>query len=110
MASGAFAAVESNHWAEGGKGAVDLGRAVMAACKAARAEGLPFKFLYPSESSIVEKTEAVCKLMYQAAAVTWSDIATAKIQAYTASGFSSLPICIAKTQCESHPFGLFLLS
>ena len=37
LASGAHAAVVANHWAEGGKGAVDLGAAVAEACAAAKA-------------------------------------------------------------------------
>jgi methylenetetrahydrofolate dehydrogenase (NADP+)/methenyltetrahydrofolate cyclohydrolase/formyltetrahydrofolate synthetase len=37
LASGATAAVVANHWAEGGAGAADLGRAVIDACAAARA-------------------------------------------------------------------------
>jgi formyltetrahydrofolate synthetase len=41
--AGATDAVGSNHWAEGGKGAVELGRAVIAACEAGRREGIDFK-------------------------------------------------------------------
>jgi len=37
LAAGATAAVVANHWAEGGAGAADLGRAVIDACAAARA-------------------------------------------------------------------------
>ena len=38
MAAGATAAVVANHWAEGGAGAVDLGKAVIDACAAAKAD------------------------------------------------------------------------
>lgn len=43
LENGAFAAVVANHWAEGGKGAVDLANAVSEACAASRAAGSPFK-------------------------------------------------------------------
>jgi methylenetetrahydrofolate dehydrogenase (NADP+) / methenyltetrahydrofolate cyclohydrolase / formyltetrahydrofolate synthetase len=42
LASGAFDAVVANHWAEGGAGAVDLGKSVIAACAAAKSSGSPF--------------------------------------------------------------------
>jgi methylenetetrahydrofolate dehydrogenase (NADP+) / methenyltetrahydrofolate cyclohydrolase / formyltetrahydrofolate synthetase len=42
LASGAFDAVVANHWAEGGAGAVDLGKSVIAACAAAKTGGSPF--------------------------------------------------------------------
>lgn len=38
MAAGATAAVVANHWAEGGAGAADLGRAIIEACAAARSD------------------------------------------------------------------------
>lgn len=38
MAAGATAAVVANHWAEGGAGAADLGRAVIDACAAAKSD------------------------------------------------------------------------
>ena len=48
IAAGAFDAVVSNHWAEGGKGAEALGKAVIAAaCDATKAEN--FKYLYDLE-------------------------------------------------------------
>ena len=73
-AAGAFAAVEANHWAKGGEGAVDLARAVERACAASRAEAAAstasaFRFLYPLESSIKEKIETVAKQIYGAAEV-----------------------------------------
>jgi formyltetrahydrofolate synthetase len=37
LEAGAVAAVEANHWAKGGAGAVDLARSVMEACALARA-------------------------------------------------------------------------
>src|SRR5262249_29109993 len=44
LAAGAADAVLANHWAEGGRGAADLARAVVAACATARRED--FRLLY----------------------------------------------------------------
>src|SRR5271154_899877 len=55
VAAGAEDAVRANHWAEGGAGAVDLGKAVVAACEKAG----KFHFLYPLEMSIKAKIETI---------------------------------------------------
>lgn len=60
LEAGATAAMESNHWSEGGKGAKELGRAVVTSCEKMRAQGSPFKFLYPLEFTIAEKFEVIC--------------------------------------------------
>jgi methylenetetrahydrofolate dehydrogenase (NADP+)/methenyltetrahydrofolate cyclohydrolase/formyltetrahydrofolate synthetase/formate--tetrahydrofolate ligase len=93
VAAGAEDAVRSNHWAEGGAGAVDLGKAVVAACKKPR----HFKFLYPLEMSIKEKIETIVREMYGGSGVEYSPEAEKKIELYTKQGFDKLPICMAKT-------------
>jgi len=93
IAAGAEDAVRSNHWAEGGLGAVDLGKAVIAACQKPR----EFKFLYPLEMSIKEKIEAIVTKMYGGSGVEYSPEAEKQIELYTKQGFDKLPICMAKT-------------
>ena len=66
LEAGAHDAVMSNHWAEGGKGSVELGSAVMAACN----QPSDFQFLYPLDASIKEKIEAIATQIYGADAVT----------------------------------------
>jgi formyltetrahydrofolate synthetase len=39
LEAGAYDAVGTNHWSQGGAGAIELGNAVMSACKHSRAEG-----------------------------------------------------------------------
>jgi formyltetrahydrofolate synthetase len=98
MEAGAYAAVRSNHWAQGGLGAVDLGNALIEACAKSRASTVPtFKFLYPLTFTIGQKIEQICKEIYGADGVTYSDKAQEQIQAYTAQGYGNLPICNAKT-------------
>src|SRR5271163_1232463 len=58
--AGAHDAVMANHWAEGGLGAVELGRAVISACE----QPGKFKFLYPLEMSIKEKIETIVREVY----------------------------------------------
>jgi formyltetrahydrofolate synthetase len=91
--AGAEDAVMSNHWAEGGAGAVDLGKAVIAACrKPAR-----FQFLYPLDATIKQKIEIIVREMYGGAGVEYSPESEKKIESYTRNGFDKLPICMAKT-------------
>ncbi len=96
VAAGAEDAVLANHWAEGGRGAVDLARAVVAASTRPK----DFRLLYDVDdgSSIQERMETICRRMYGAAAVEFSELARAKVDTYTRQGFGNLPICVAKTQ------------
>jgi formyltetrahydrofolate synthetase len=98
LAAGATAAVEANHWAQGGAGAVDLANEVVKACAIARAEAKsPFRFLYPLDIPIKAKIESIAREIYGAAEVTYSPEAETKIEQYTVSGYDKLPICMAKT-------------
>jgi methylenetetrahydrofolate dehydrogenase (NADP+) / methenyltetrahydrofolate cyclohydrolase / formyltetrahydrofolate synthetase len=86
-------AVVTNHWEEGGAGAIDLGKAVI---KAAEQESA-FKFLYPLDMPIKDKIETIAKKVYGADGVDYSPEAEQQIQKYTLLGFDRLPICMAKT-------------
>ena len=91
--AGAEDAVMSDHWAEGGAGAVDLAKAVMAACRKAG----NFRFLYPLEWDIKKKIETIATRIYGASGVDYEPAAEAKIELYTRLGYARLPICMAKT-------------
>ncbi|HTB16982.1 MAG TPA: formate--tetrahydrofolate ligase [Bryobacteraceae bacterium] len=94
MEAGAADAVVSNHWAEGGAGAVELGKAVITACE----KKSDFHFLYGLDLSIKEKIEKIVKEIYGGAGVEYSPEAEKKVELYTRQGFDKLPICMAKTQ------------
>ena len=94
FAAGAADAIPANHWAEGGKGAVDLAQGVI---KASASEK-NFKLLYDLNSSVQERIEAIGKKMYGAEKVEFSELAQKKVDTYQKQGFGNLPICIAKTQ------------
>ena len=91
-AAGARVAV-CTHFADGGKGAVELARAVEEACN----EKNNFHFLYKSEASLKEKIETVATTIYGAAKVEYSATANKQLKNYTDNGFANLPVCIAKT-------------
>jgi len=91
--AGAEDAVMSDHWADGGAGAVDLAKAVMAAC---RKPG-NFRFLYPLEWDIKKKIEMIATRIYGASGVDYEPAAEAKVELYTRLGYARLPICMAKT-------------
>jgi formyltetrahydrofolate synthetase len=94
--AGAFDAVMSNHWAEGGAGAANLAAAVERACQ--ESDPSNFRLLYESNLSVKEKIETVCREIYRADGVEYSELAEKQIAQYEKSGFGRMPICIAKTQ------------
>jgi formyltetrahydrofolate synthetase len=55
--AGAEGAYKCTHWMQGGLGALELGRAVMAAARKPK----DFRFLYPLEASIKEKIDAIAR-------------------------------------------------
>ncbi len=90
---GAFAAVKTSHWADGGAGARELAEAVVEACD----QPSNFQFLYPLEWSIKQKIEHIAREIYGAAGVSYEPLAEQQIAAYEKAGFGRLPICMAKT-------------
>ena len=94
LAAGADDAIPANHWAEGGKGAIDLAKGVIASS----AKEKKFKLLYDLNGNVQERIERIGKIMYGAEKVEFSELAQKKVDTYEKQGFGNLPICIAKTQ------------
>ncbi len=93
IGSGALGAAVSTHWADGGKGAMELAEMVIAAAE----EPSEFKFLYDLEQPIKAKIETIAKKIYGADDVFFEPFAAQQIASYEANGFGNLPICMAKT-------------
>ncbi len=93
MESGAYGAVVTNHWAEGGDGAKDLAEVVVKACE----EEHNFKFLYDLDLSVKEKIETLAKEVYGADGVEYSAEALTKIDLFESLGYGQFPICMAKS-------------
>jgi formyltetrahydrofolate synthetase len=91
--AGAMDAVVSSHWMQGGAGAKALAESVMAACE----QPSDFSFLYNLDLTIKEKIEIICKEIYGADGVEYSNLSEKQIKDYTRLGFDNLPMCMAKT-------------
>lgn len=91
--SGAIGAAVSRHWADGGKGAIELAEMTVAAAE----EPSEFKFLYDLEQPIKAKIETIATKIYGAEGVEFSAQAAKQIKDYETNRFGNLPICMAKT-------------
>ncbi|MBB5155857.1 formate--tetrahydrofolate ligase [Saccharopolyspora phatthalungensis] len=91
-AEGARVAV-SNHFLEGGKGALELAEAVVTAAE----EPNGFQLLYPDSADLRTKIETIATKVYGAAGVSYLPAAARALNGYEANGFGNLPVCIAKT-------------
>jgi formate--tetrahydrofolate ligase len=87
--------VTARHWAEGGKGAEAVARAVVQLAEGAVPK---VKFVYEDSAPLWEKVEAVAKKIYGAAGVSADAKVRAQIQRLQDDGYGSYPVCIAKTQ------------
>ena len=83
----------SEVWAKGGKGALELAKAVVKAAD----EKNSFKFLYPLDIPIKEKIKDIAVQVYGAGDVQYEPMAEEKISRFTQTGYDKLPICMAKT-------------
>jgi len=86
--------VVSKHWAEGGAGAEDLAKEVLAIVDS-REPG--FTYVYDDKLSLWDKIEAVATKIYGAANITASTKVKAEIKALQEQ-YGHFPICMAKTQ------------
>ena len=81
-------------WEKGGLGGVDLAEKVV---KAVEENDKELQLLYKDEASITEKIETVCREIYGADGVNFSDEVKAEIKRIERLGFKNLPVCMAKT-------------
>ena len=80
---------------KGGEGATDLAEQVVKA--ASRCKSV-FKPTYELDDSVRVKIEKVCRTVYGAQHVIFSNLAKRQLAKFERLGFDKLPICIAKTQ------------
>ena len=84
-----------NHWADGGKGTVDLAKHVVKLADSGKAR---FKPLYPDNMPLLEKIETVTKNIYGAKELVADAKICQQLQEWEKAGYGKFPICIAKTQ------------
>ena len=85
----------SNVWAEGGLGGIELAREVVRLCEEEKAD---FRFSYDTDATIPEKIEAIVKRVYGGDGIVLTPEAQKQLATLDKLGFSSLPVCMAKTQ------------
>ena len=90
---GAVDAAVSTHWADGGKGADDLARAVAKATE----QPSTFKHLYDVAWPIKKKIKTIATQMYGASDVSFDAAAEREIELAQNLGLDQLPVCMAKT-------------
>jgi formyltetrahydrofolate synthetase len=76
--------VPSYHWGEGGKGAIELAKAVVETCNSDKQR---FRYLYDLNSSIEEKISIISKEIYGADGIELSEDAQKKIALYKSQVF-----------------------
>ena len=88
-------AILCNVWGKGGKGALELAKAVVEIVDNPTKK---FKPLYDWNWPVEKKIETIAKKVYGADAVDYSTKAKADLRKIKRLGLENLPICIAKTQ------------
>lgn len=88
-------AVLCKHWAEGGKGAIELAEKVVAMIDSGTSHYRP---LYPLDMKIADKMRTVAKEIYRASDIAIEAKARTAIKTFEDLGYGNLPICVAKTQ------------
>jgi formate--tetrahydrofolate ligase len=84
----------ARHWAEGGKGAVEVAKEVVRLCE----EPNDFKFVYEEQAPLWDKMKAIATKIYGASDITADSKVRAQIKKLQESGYGHYPICVAKTQ------------
>ena len=88
-------ALDCTHWADGGAGAEDLAREVVALCDAG---GADFRTLYPDNLALWEKTERIARDIYGAEKISADNKVRDQFKQFEQAGYGHYPVCIAKTQ------------
>jgi formate--tetrahydrofolate ligase len=85
----------ADHWAEGGKGAAEVARAVVKAAESGKSK---MKLLYPDDMPLVEKIRTICREIYRAKDISMEKSVRDQLANFEAMGCGKFPICMAKTQ------------
>ncbi len=83
----------ARHWAEGGKGAVELAHEVVRLCE----EPSTFKFVYQDSEPLWDKMKAIATKIYGASDITADTKVRGQIKKLQET-YGHYPVCVAKTQ------------
>jgi formate--tetrahydrofolate ligase len=84
----------ARHFAEGGKGALEVAKEVVRLCDQPNS----FKLMYDDNMTLWDKIKTVATRVYHAADIDADARVRAQINRLQASGYGHYPVCIAKTQ------------
>jgi formate--tetrahydrofolate ligase len=84
----------SESFAKGGEGAIELAKKIINICN----NEIDFKYLYDLDETIPDKINKICKNIYHAKDIVYSEEVLNKIKNFEALGCNNYPVCIAKTQ------------
>jgi formate--tetrahydrofolate ligase len=86
--------IVARHFAEGGKGAVELAREVVRLC------GQPesFRFVYEAGQTLWDKMKTIATQVYGALDIVADSRIRGQIKALQEAGYGHYPVCVAKTQ------------
>ncbi|MCX6899322.1 MAG: formate--tetrahydrofolate ligase [Verrucomicrobia bacterium] len=85
----------STHFAEGGKGAVELAQMIIKTVEAGKAN---FKVLYPDEMPLLEKIRTIVQKIYGGDDIVAETKIVEKLKKFEEAGYKNFPVCMAKTQ------------
>jgi formate--tetrahydrofolate ligase len=88
-------AVMADHWAEGGKGAADVARAVLKVVDSGKSK---LKFLYPDDMPLIEKIRTIAREIYRAKDIDVPKPVSGQLESFEKMGYGKFPVCVAKTQ------------
>src|SRR5881275_3116148 len=86
--------IPATHFAQGGRGAVELAREVVRLC----GERNGFRFVYEDSATLWDKMQAIDTKVYHATDITADTKVRAQIRHLQESGYGHYPVCVAKTQ------------
>jgi len=88
----------ARHWAEGGKGAEDVARAVVDIVENGAHPASGFQFVYEDSAPLLDKIKTIATKIYGAADVTADAKVRTQIAKLQEDGYGHYPVGVAKTQ------------
>jgi formate--tetrahydrofolate ligase len=86
--------ISASHFAEGGRGALELAREVVRLCDGPN----NFSYVYQDDATLWDKMKAIATRIYHASDITADSKVRAQIRQLQDSGYGHYPVCVAKTQ------------
>ena len=87
-------ALDTDVWAKGGDGALDLAQTVVETVE----KPATFKPLYSADTDLTEKIQTIVTKIYGGKHVEYSKKALNQMKRFKQNGWDKLPVCMAKTQ------------